>query len=80
MPTLDLSLNVAWQLLPFFLNKILFIFKIYFVIFWLCWVFIAVRAFSSCGEWGLLSSGSVKAFHCTGFSCGRAWTLGSWLQ
>ena len=22
--------------------------------FWLCWVFIAARAFSSCGEWGLL--------------------------
>ena len=28
-----------------------FFFLIYF---WLCWVFIAVRAFSSCGKWGLL--------------------------
>ena len=80
MPTLELCLNVAWQLLFFFFfNKILLILKIYFVIFWPCWVFIAVRACSGC-EWGLLSSGSVKAFHCSGFSCGGAWTLGSWLQ
>ena len=27
-----------------------------FVYFWLCWVFVAVQTFSSCGEWGLLSS------------------------
>ena len=30
-----------------------------------CWLF------SSCGEWGLLSSG-VRASHCSGFSCYRA--------
>ena len=24
--------------------------------FWLCWVFVVTRPFSSCGEWGLLSS------------------------
>ena len=23
-------------------------------VFWLCWVFAAAQAFSSCGEWGLL--------------------------
>ena len=35
-------------------------FKNDFVYFWLCWVFVAVLGFSSCGEWGLLSScGSV---------------------
>ena len=31
-----------------------------FVYFWLCWVFIAVRTFSSCGEWQLLSSCSAS--------------------
>ena len=25
-----------------------------FIYFWLCWVFVATKAFSSCGEWGLL--------------------------
>ena len=24
------------------------------MLFWLCWVFVAVQALSSCGEWGLL--------------------------
>ena len=32
--------------------------------------------FSSCGEWGLLSSCSVRASHFSGFSCGKAWALG----
>ena len=27
---------------------------IYYFYFWLCWVFVAARAFSSCGERGLL--------------------------
>ena len=35
----------------FFLNGTLFLF----ICLWLCWVFrCCVRAFSSCGEWGLL--------------------------
>ena len=42
--------------------------------FWLCWVFIATWAFSSC-EWGLLCSCSVRASHCGGSSCGL-WALG----
>ena len=29
-------------------------FKIYFIYFWLHWVFVAARAFSSCSERGLL--------------------------
>ena len=33
-------------------------------------------AFSSCGEWGLLSSCSAWASHCSGFSCCRAQALG----
>ena len=32
--------------------------------------------FSSCGEWGLLSSYGVQASHCNGFSCCRAQALG----
>ena len=34
------------------------------------------RTFSSCGEWGLLSSCSVRASHCSGFSGYRARILG----
>ena len=34
-----------------------------------------VQTFSSCGKWELLSSGSVWASHCSGFSCGP-WALG----
>ena len=41
--------------------------------FWLCWVFAAVRAFSSCGEQGKLCC-SVQASHCPGFSS-VAWAL-----
>ena len=50
----------------------LFCFFIFFLAnFWLCWVFVAVQVFSSCGEWGLLSS-------CSGSSCSRAQALGAW--
>ena len=30
------------------------LFFLNFIYFWLCWVFVAAWAFSSCGEWGLL--------------------------
>ena len=35
-----------------------------FIYFWLCWVFIAVWAFSSCGEQGLPSGSAERASHC----------------
>ena len=39
-----------------------YIFKILFIYFWLCWVFLAAQGlFSSCGEQGLLSSCCVRA-------------------
>ena len=47
----------------FFLRIILFIYL------WLCWVFVAAQAFSSCGKQGLLSSCSVAGFSLHGFSC-----------
>ena len=31
--------------------------------------------FSSCGQWGLFSSCCVRALHCSGLSCCRAWLL-----
>ena len=34
--------------------------------------------FSSCGEWGLLSSCGARASHRGGFSCCREWALGVW--
>ena len=47
-----------------------------FVSFWLCWVPVALQAFSSCGERGLLSSCGVRGSHCSSFSCCRAQALG----
>ena len=36
------------------------------------------RAFSSCEEWGLLSSCGARASLCGGFPSCRAWALGTW--
>ena len=36
-----------------------------------------MRAFSSCGEGGLLSSGGARASHLRDFSCCGAWAVGS---
>ena len=53
------------------LGRVFLFLKIYFIYFWLCWVFIAVQAFCSCGEWRLLSScGSVVVAHW--LSCPKA--------
>ena len=53
-----------------------FLKKNFIYLFWLCWVFFASWLFSSCGESGLLSSCSVWASHCAGFSCCGAGALG----
>ena len=37
-----------------------------------------MQAFSSCGEWGLLSSCGARASHCYDFPCCRAQVLGAW--
>ena len=37
--------------------------------------FCCAQAFSSCGEWELLSSHDVQASHCGHFFCCRAWAL-----
>ena len=44
--------------------------------FWLCGVFIAARLFSSCGDWGLLSSCDMWTSHSCDFSSCRACALG----
>ena len=46
-----------------------------FIYFWLCWVFVAVWAFSSYGEWRPLSSCGTQRSLCGGFSCFRAQVL-----
>ena len=38
------------------------------------------RAFSSCSDWGLLSSCHVRASHCGGFSCCRAQAVDEWVS
>jgi len=40
-----------------------------FILFWLCWVLVAARTFSSCGERELLSFCDAQASHCDAFSC-----------
>ena len=41
-------------------------FSLLLLLFWLCWVFAALRRlFSSYGEWGLTLCWSVQAFHCS---------------
>ena len=54
----------------------LFFFK-YNIYFSLCQAFIVARAFSSCGEWGLLSCCGERASHWGGFSVCRTWALGT---
>ena len=53
-------------------------FALRFLFSWLHWVFRChALTFSSCGERGLLCSNSVRASHCSGFSCWRAQALGT---
>ena len=70
-----LSLYFYFDLLPFKINKFIYLF-IYFY-FWLHWVFVA-----ACGLALVAASGSYFwlwcwASHCCGFSCCRAQALGS---
>ena len=48
----DFDLVMSFLKTSFFLS--FFFFKLINIYFWLLWVFVAVRAFSSCGERGLL--------------------------
>ena len=60
------------------LSFLAFRIKLYLFIYWLPWVLIAARAFSSCGDLGLLSCGA-WASHCGAFSCCSSWALECWL-
>ena len=44
------------------------VYIILFTYLWLHWVLAALRAFSSCGEWGLLYSCGARASRCSGSS------------
>ena len=44
-------------------------FLILFIYFWLCWVFVSVRAFSSCGKRGATPHRGARASHYRGLSC-----------
>ena len=85
--TYHYSLNILLLIYNFIkhLNILLFIY------FWLCWLFNAAQAFSTCREQGLLSGCSVWASRCGGFPyCGAqvpglegvgSWrSCGQWLQ
>ena len=62
--------NLLIFLSPSLLRWIWLFLKIFIFIFWLCWVFIAHRFFSSCSKWRAHSSCSARIPHCGGFSCG----------
>ena len=59
-----------------FLQILLFIFNFFVLYFWLSWVFLVVRAFSSCSELHTLSGFSVRSSHRSGSSCCPARALG----
>ena len=44
--------------------------------FWLCWVFVAMRAFLHLWQTGATLYLWCFGSHCGGFSCCRAWALG----
>ena len=67
---------LAVPILFFFSSNEFLKFKFYFFIFGCAGSSLLHMAFFSCGEWGLLSS--MWASHCGGFSCCRAWALGTW--
>ena len=48
------DLNVMQLLICFLCVPSILFFKIYFMYFWLCWVFVSVSTFSSCGKRGPL--------------------------
>ena len=50
---------------------------ILFIYFWLRWVFVATRAFSSCGEWGPLFIAARGLLIAAASRCG-ALALGTW--
>ena len=56
--------------IPFTLKKKIYLFLT--VLHLCCYV----RAFSSCGDWGLLSGCDAWTSHCGGFSCYAAWAVG----
>jgi len=62
----------------FFFSFFLFCFKNIYLFLVALGLHCCAWAFSSCGEWGLLSSFGAWAFHFGGFSCCRAWGLGCW--
>ena len=67
------------------LSFLAFRIKLYLFIYWLHWVLIAARAFSSWGDLGLLSCDAwashfgAWASHCGAFSCCSSWALECWL-
>ena len=63
----------SWQLLRITWDTLLFLFiYLFLVTLSLC---CCAWTFSSCGKWGLLWN--TWASHCSGFSCCRAWALGT---
>ena len=58
----------------------IFIYFILFIYFWLCWVFVAARAFLWLWQVGATLCCGVQASHCGDFSCCRAQALGAWVS
>ena len=78
---IDLSTfsHIAFQKSVSCLGQLLLVFLFFFFNLFLVVLGLSLllhRFFSSCGEWGLLSSCNAQASHCSGFSCCWARTLG----
>ena len=72
------------QSLMFFISFSIHFVNFFFGMYTLLYVFgcagslLVQWVFSSCGEWGLLSTCSAQSSHCGGFSCFGAQALGAW--
>ena len=75
--TFTLYVSLYLKCISFF-KKFIYLFIYLFIYFWLHWVFIAARGLSLVAASGATLRCSAWASHCGGFSCCRAWALGSW--
>ena len=74
-----LGLENPREVMCYFFNTV-FILNFYLFIFGCSGSLILTQVFSSCCEWGLLSSSAARSSHFSDFSSCRAWAVGTQAQ
>ena len=67
----------TWEFTILFSIYAFFLFLFFLIYFWLRWVFVAARGLSLVAASGATLHCGARASHCGGFSCCRAWALGT---